>query len=91
MQNSELFNDNVILPLTGADIGEVSSLKNLKSAKLLKTELVDEPDEYTKIYRVTVDLQYRNDFINSSGQQQWDCLMVYESPQTGWKIEAFGH
>ncbi len=91
MQNSELYNDSVVLPLTGADFGAASSLGNLKSAKLLKTELFDEPDKYTKIYSVTVDLQYRNDFIISSGQQQWDCLMVYESPQTGWKIEAFGH
>lgn len=91
MQNSELFNDSIVLPLTGADFGVRSTLDNLKSAKLLKTELFDEPDKYTKIYRVTVDLQYRNDFIISSGQQQWDCLMVYESPQTGWKIEAFGH
>ena len=91
MQNSELFNDSIVLPLTGADFGAKSSFGNLKSAKLLKTELIDEPDKYTKIYRVTVDLQYRNDFIISSGQQPWDCFMVYESPQTGWKIEAFGH
>ncbi|HEY8500917.1 MAG TPA: M56 family metallopeptidase, partial [Clostridia bacterium] len=91
MQNSELFNDSIVLPLTGADFGVRSTLDNLKSAKLLKTELFDEPDKYTKIYRVTVDLQYRNDFIISSGQQPWDCFMVYESPQTGWKIEAFGH
>jgi len=91
MQNSELFNDSVVLPLTGADFDAGTSLGNLKSAKLLETELFDEPDRYTKIYGVTVDLQYSNDIIISSGQQYWECFMVYESPQTGWKIEAFGH
>ncbi|TCO72151.1 M56 family metallopeptidase [Marinisporobacter balticus] len=91
MQNSELFNEGVGLPLTGASIGAASIFDNLKSAKLLKVELIDEPDEYTKIFRVTVDLQYNNEITISSGQQYWDCHMVYESPQTGWKIEGFGH
>jgi hypothetical protein len=91
MQNSELFNESVVLPLTEADFGAGTSLENLRSAKLLKTELFDEPDKYTKIHSVTVDLQYRNDIIISSGQQYWECHMVYESPQTGWKIEVFGH
>ncbi|WP_399263614.1 DUF4829 domain-containing protein [Tepidimicrobium xylanilyticum] len=40
---------------------------------------------------LVVDLQYRNELIASSGQQHWDCYMVYESPETGWKIEGFGH
>jgi hypothetical protein len=91
MQNSELFNDSVVLPLTEADFGARSNLDNLKSAKLLKTELFDEPDKYTKIYSATVDLQYKKAIIISSGQQYWECHMVYESPQTGWKIEVFGH
>lgn len=89
--NKELFNEGIGLPLTDADIGARSNFDNLKSAKLLKTELIDEPDKYTKIFRVTVDLQYNNEITISSGQQYWDCHMVYESPQTGWKIEGFGH
>ena len=89
--NKELFNKGIGLPLTNADMGARSNFDNLKSAKLLKTELIDEPDKYTKNFRVTVDLQYNNEIIISSGQQYWDCHMVYESPQTGWKIEGFGH
>ncbi|MDK2903048.1 MAG: hypothetical protein PWQ93_967, partial [Clostridiales bacterium] len=89
MQNSELFNERVELPLTGADIRAASIFDNLKSAKLLKIEPIDEAGKYTKIFRVTTDLQYNNEI--SSGQQFWDCYMIYESPQTGWKIESFGH
>lgn len=91
MINKELFNEGIALPLTDADIGAKSNFHNLKSAKLLKAELNDEPDKNTKIFRVTVDLQYNNEFTISSGEQYWDCYMVYESPQTGWKIEGFGH
>ena len=91
MLNEELFNQGISLPLTDADTGAKSTFHNLKSAKLLKVELNDEPDENTKIFRVTVDLQYKNEFTISSGEQYWDCYMVYESPQTGWKIEEFGH
>ena len=42
-------------------------------------------------FRVVVDLQYREMISISNGEQFWDCLMVYESPQTGWKIVSFGH
>ena len=91
MLNKELFNEKIGLPLTGAGIGAESSFDNLKSAKLLKAELIDESDKNTKTFRVTVDLQYNEELTVNSGEQYWDCRMVYESPQTGWKIEGFGH
>ncbi|WP_330577803.1 DUF4829 domain-containing protein [Alkaliphilus serpentinus] len=91
IQNEELFNEGIWLPLTDSGIGARSSLENLKSTKLLNTELIDEPDKNTKIFRVTVNLQYKKEFTIGSGEQFWDCRMVYETPQTGWKIEGFGH
>ncbi|MDO0825513.1 DUF4829 domain-containing protein [Desulfosporosinus nitroreducens] len=91
MLNEELFNEGVGLPLTNVDIGAKSSFDNLKSAKLLKVELIDEIDENAKIYRVTVNLQYNKEWSIGNGRQFWDCRMVYESPQTGWKIVGFGH
>ncbi len=90
MFNEELFNEGVNLPLTGAEPGAKSSLSNLKSAKLLKVELVSDSIN-SKTFTVTVDMQYKKDEIISSGEQFWNCLMVYESPQTGWKIVEFGH
>lgn len=90
MLNDELFNEGIGLPLTDSGVGAPSNFDNLKSIKLLKAELIDEPDNNTKIFRVTMDLQYNEEWI-SSGEQFWDCRMVYESPQTGWKIESFGH
>ena len=90
MLNEELFNEGVNLPLTGAEPGAKSSLSNLRSAKLLKVELIDDSIN-SKIFSVTVDMQYKKDEVISSGEQFWNCLMVYESPQTGWKIEEFGH
>lgn len=89
--NKELFAERIILPLTGASIESKAIFDNLKSAKLLKAELKDEPDKHIKIFRVAVDLQYNNELTVSSGEQIWDCQIVYESPQTGWKIEGFGH
>ncbi|HOM03319.1 MAG TPA: M56 family metallopeptidase [Acetivibrio sp.] len=91
MENSELFNEGLPLPLTGSGIYGKSTFDNFKSAKLLEVELIDEPDENSKIFRVTVELQYKKDEIIGSGKQHWDCLMVYETPQTGWKIKSFGH
>ena len=91
MSNTELFNEWAGIPLTAAEIGAKSSFDNLKSAKLLKTDLLNERDKNNKIFRVTMDLQYRKELTISSGEQFWDCSMVYESPQTGWKIEGFGH
>lgn len=89
--NDELFNKTVVLPLTVPITGGESGFDNLRSAKLLKTELLGEPDEYTRVFRVTVDLRYKKDVVINSGEQHWDCYMVYESPQTGWKIGGFGH
>jgi len=91
ISNDELFNEKAGLPLTGNDIGARSAFENLGSAELLKAELTGERDNHTKVYRVTVDLKYRRDITISSGQQTWDCNVVYESSQTGWKIEGFGH
>lgn len=43
------------------------------------------------LYRVTVNLQYKEELVISNGEHFWDCNMVYESPQSGWKIEGFFH
>lgn len=85
MSNDKLFNEEYRLPLTASD------LRNLKSAKLIEAKLINEPDKNTKIFRITADLQYDKVVSIDSGEQPWDCIMVYESPQTGWKIEGFGH
>ncbi|MGF7144045.1 hypothetical protein HNQ56_002475 [Anaerotaenia torta] len=90
MPDEELFNKEQGIPLTDAHIGE-SNFDNLKSVKLSKVEPIGEDDENTRRFRVYADLQYREDRTISSGEQFWDCSMVYESPQTGWKIEDFGH
>ncbi len=91
IQNDELFNEGIGLPLTDANIGAKSSFDNLKSAKLLKVELLEDPDKNRKIFRVNMNLQYNKGMTIGSGEQFWDCSMVYESPQTGWRIEGFGH
>ena len=91
MPNGELFNEGIGLPLTNPGVGAPSNFDNLKSIKLLKVEPIDEPDNSTKIFRVTMNLQYNEEGIISSGEQFWDCRMVYGSPQTGWKIEGLGH
>lgn len=85
MPNNELFKEGYGLLLTDSDFD------NLKSARLIKAKLINEPDKNTKTFRITVDLQYDKVISISSGEQQWDCSMVYESPQTGWKIQGFGH
>ncbi len=89
--DNQLFNEKIGLPLAGDNIGEESEFQNLKSAKLLKIEEIDEIHDNLKVFRVIVDLQYHREFILDNGEQQWDCHMVYESPQTGWKIKEFGH
>ncbi|MEG6520557.1 M56 family metallopeptidase [Desulfotomaculum sp. 1211_IL3151] len=90
--NDALFNERIGLPLTDANIGTKSSFDNPKFAKILKTERIkEEPDKKTKVFRVTVDLRYNEAWDGINGEQYWDCGMVYESPQTGWKIEWFGH
>lgn len=93
MLNHRLYNEMISLPLTCADIHESKDpFSNLKSAALLKTDLLKnaETDENHKTYRVTVNLAYVNENIISSGVQFWGCSMVYETPQTGWKIVGFG-
>ena len=93
MRNEELFNERIDPPLADASMEATSSMDNMKSAKLLKVELIEEPDKNSKNFRVTVNLQYNNESTtaNGNGEQSWDCYMVYESPQTGWKIGGFGH
>ncbi|HHV13871.1 MAG TPA: DUF4829 domain-containing protein [Clostridiales bacterium] len=91
MRDEELFNEGVELPFINAVMGSTKSNFNLKSAKLSKVEPVGEPDKDTKTFRVYVDLQYEKEQTMNNGEQFWDCSMVYESPQTGWKIEGFGH
>jgi beta-lactamase regulating signal transducer with metallopeptidase domain len=91
MLNEQLFNKNIGLPLANAGIGAKSSFDNLKSARLLKAELIDGSDKKTKSFNVKADIRYNGELSVSSGEQYWDCRMVYESSQTGWKIEGFGH
>ncbi len=85
MPNDELFNEGYGLLLKDSDFS------NLRSAKLIEAKLINEPDKSTKTFGITVDLQYDKVISIGSGEQPWDCSMVYESPQTGWKIEGFGH
>ncbi len=91
MRNEELFNKGTGLPLTDADIGDKSNFGNLKSAKLSKIELIEAADKNKRTFKVYVNLQYSENLTISNGNQSWDCGMIYESPQTGWKIEDFGH
>lgn len=91
MRNEELFNEGISLPFTESAVGAPSSFDNLRSAKLLKVELIDGTGENTKIFRVNMDLRYNKSTTMSNREQFWDCRMTYESPQTGWKIEGFGH
>ena len=90
MPNGELFNEGIGLPLTSST-GAVTRFDNLKSAKLLEVKLIDEPEKNVKRFSVNVNLQYNKVIAVESGAQSWDCTMVYESPQTGWKIKGFGH
>jgi hypothetical protein len=90
MPDSEVFNEGIALPLTGTDMGSPSAFDNLKEAKLINIQLLEESDENRKIFRVTAELQYNKEIVISNGQQYWDCYMIYESKQTGWKIEGFG-
>ena len=91
MPNEELFMESSYLPLSGSIWGAKSVFDNLKSAKLLEVKLLDGTKSSTLTYRVTMDLQYNQDDTISSGEQNWDCTVVFESPQTGWKIVGFGH
>lgn len=94
MSDNKLFNESVDLPLTVSGIdGTEDPFGNLKSVKLVEIESSDKPDntETQKYFIVTVNMGYYQEAILSSGEQQWECGMVYETPQTGWKIVGFGH
>ena len=91
MSNKALFNPGISLPLTDTDMEAKSNFDNLKSASLVKEKLLEEENKNTKIFEVTVNLAYNKEVTIGSGEQSWICRMVYESPQTGWKIEGFGH
>jgi len=93
MLNKELFNEEVILPLSGDLIGARSRLSNLRSAKLIDIELIEDSNSSSKTFALIMDMNYKKDeaISSSSGEQFWNCYMVYESPQTGWKIKGFGH
>ncbi len=90
MPNDRLFNERIELPFTNTDIGAKSSFDNLKLAELLKIKLIEKSNGL-ETYRVNVNLQYHKVVSIDNGEQSWDCRMIYESPQTGWKIEGFGH
>ena len=94
MSDDKLFNEVVDLPLTvsGFD-GTEDPFGNLKSVKLVEIESSDNPGntETQKHFIVTVNMEYYQEAIFDSGQQGWEYKMVYETPQTGWKIVSFGH
>lgn len=91
MANDQLYNEEISLPLARTYLGTQPGLASLKSAKLLKVEMRKEANDYEKTFRVDLDLQYHNQETMDKGEQTWDCSMVNESPQTGWKIVDFGH
>ncbi len=91
MPNEELFIESSYLPLSGSIWGAKSVFDNLKSAKLIEVKLLDGTKSSSLTYRVTMDIQYNQEEVISSGEQNWDFTMVFESPQTGWKIVGVGH
>lgn len=86
MLNQSLFSEMVYLPLTDADLNAKDSLENLKSAKLVEIG----PSYDSDVFAVTVDMEYKKTVSIGSGTQYWNCTMIYESPETGWKIVEFG-
>jgi beta-lactamase regulating signal transducer with metallopeptidase domain len=91
MPNEGLFMESSYLPLSGSNWGAKSVFDNLKSVKLIEVKLLDGTKSSSLTYRVSMDIQYKQDDTITSGEQNWDCTMVFESPQTGWKIVGFGH
>ena len=94
MPNEVLFQETIYLPLAGAVQDTAIGFEALSTATLLKTEPLETIDTATRVFRVYVNLQYvpnKQDVTLDSGKQFWDCTMVYESAQTGWKIKSFGH
>lgn len=90
MTNDELFNEGIGLPLT-CSLGGGSSFDNLISITQPEVYALDEPEKSIKRFCVNFNIQYRTVISIDSGEQSWDCTMVFESPQTGWKIQGFGH
>lgn len=98
IRNEELFNQGIYLPLmdlliVDVQTGAKSNFDNLKSVELLKIEPIEDlsDDKNRKSFRVYMNIQHKKELSMSDGEQFWDCSMVYESLQTGWKIEGFGH
>ncbi len=91
MPNEGLFMESSNLPLSGSNWGAKSVFDNLKSVKLIEVKPLEVTKSSSLTYRVTMDIQYNQDDAVISGEQNWDCTMVYESPQTGWKLVGFGH
>ncbi len=95
MPDEYLYNDAIPILLTDADFND-KPIDNIKSAKVLAIKELENaswggPTPNAKYFRINMDLQYAKERTISSGNQQWDCKMVYESPETGWKILEFGH
>jgi beta-lactamase regulating signal transducer with metallopeptidase domain len=93
MQDDVLFNEFIDLPLTNSEIGAKTAFSNLKSVNVVQIKPlgINDTAKEGKRFRIVVDLQYKQDISIGSGRQSWDCTMVYETPQTGWKIDGFGH
>lgn len=90
MPNEELFNQGISLPLTDST-SNVIPFDNLKSATLLEIKELNEQTKNTKKFGVQVNLQFNQVVSIDNGTLPWDCTMIYESPETGWKIKSFGH
>ncbi len=87
MLNQSLFSEMVYLPLTDADINAKDPLENLKSARLIEIE----PSSYSSdVYGVTAEMEYKQTVTTESGYQSSNFTMVFESPETGWKIAETG-
>lgn len=89
--NEELYAKAINLPLTDVDLGLNSHFDNLDSAKFVDVKLLKKLMNNRQIFSVTVDLNYKKELTISSGEQYWNAHMVYETPQTGWKIAEFGY
>ena len=82
MANDELYNKAVNIMFMNAD---------LKAVELIEVKQTDSLGVCGVIFNVEYGNEYINDGTIESGEQWWLCYMVYESPQTGWKIKEFGH
>ena len=85
MPDYELFNDEDTVPIDGG-------VENIKSSKLINIEKISgNSSKGNRTYRVESDMEFYEIVTVSNGIQSWDCEMIYESEQTGWKIVSFGH